>query len=147
MDFLRDANLKREVKVKDKVLVIGGGNVATDVALTALRLGAKEVQLACLESREEIPAYEEEIQQAIDEGVGINVSWGPKRILGDGKKVIGVELVRCVSAFDKEGRFNPSYDEKVTKTIETDMVILAIGQTSDLALVPESVKTTEEGTI
>ena len=147
LDFLRDANLKRGVKVKDNILIIGGGNVAIDVALIALRLGAKEVQLACLESREEMPAYEEEIQQAIDEGVIINVSWGPKRILGDGKKVTGMELVRCVAVFDKEGRFNPSYDEKVTKTIETDMVILAIGQTPDLSLIPRSVRKTEEGTI
>lgn len=143
LDFLRDVNLKREVKVRDKVLVIGGGNVAIDVALTALRLGTKEVQVACLESGEEMPAYEDDIQQAIDEGVGINVSWGPKRILGDGKKVTGAELVKCVSVFDKEGRFNPSYDEKVTKTIDTDMVILAIGQTSDLSLVPKGIKTTE----
>jgi NADPH-dependent glutamate synthase beta subunit-like oxidoreductase/NAD-dependent dihydropyrimidine dehydrogenase PreA subunit len=147
LDFLRDVNLKQDVKVKDKVLVIGGGNVAIDVALTALRLGAKEVQLACLESTEEMPAYKEEFQQAIDEGVGINVLWGPRRILGDGKKVTAVELVRCVSVFDKENRFNPSYDEKVTKTIETDMVILAIGQTPDLSLVPKNVRTTEEGAI
>ena len=147
LSFLRDANLKLVVNVKGKVLVVGGGNVAIDVALTALRLGVKEVQLACLESREEMPAYEEGIQQAIDEGVGIHVSWGLQKILGDGKKMTGVELVRCVSVFDKENRFNPSYDEKVTKIIETDMVILAIGQTSDLSLVPESVKTTEKGTI
>jgi NADPH-dependent glutamate synthase beta subunit-like oxidoreductase len=64
--------------VKDWVAVIGGGNVAIDVALSALRLGAREVQLDCLESREKMPAYEEEIKQAKDEGIGINVSWGPK---------------------------------------------------------------------
>ncbi|MFC2070659.1 FAD-dependent oxidoreductase [Chloroflexota bacterium] len=147
LDFLRDTNLKQKTKMKGRVLVIGGGNVAIDVALTALRMGADDVQLACLESNEEMPAYEEEIRQAIDEGVGINVSWGPKRILGDGKKVTGVELVKCTSVFDKQGRFNPKYDEKVSKTIEADTVILAIGQASDLSLVPKGVKTTKEGTI
>lgn len=147
LDFLRDVNLKRDVKVKDRVLVIGGGNVAIDVALTALRLGAKEVQLACLETREEMPAYKAEIQQALDEGIGIDVSWGPKRILGDGNNVSGVELVKCTSVFNKEGRFNPRYDETVNKTVETDMVILAIGQTSDLSFVPDGINVTDSGTI
>jgi NADPH-dependent glutamate synthase beta subunit-like oxidoreductase len=148
LDFLCDANLKRKASVKGRVLVIGGGNVAIDVALTALRLGAKEVQLACLESREEMPAYEEEIQQALDEGVVVNVSCGPRRILGDGsKKVSAVELIECTSAYDEKGRFIPCYDEKVSKTIKTDIVILAIGRVSDLSVVPEGIKTTQEGTI
>lgn len=147
LDFLRDLNLKRKVKVKDRVVVIGGGNVAIAVALTALRLGATDVQLACLESGEKMPAYEEEIKQAVDEGVGINVSWGPKRILGDSGKVTGIELVRCVRVFDEKGRFNPSLDEKETKTMKTDTIILAIGQTPDLSFVPRGMKVTEGGTI
>jgi NADPH-dependent glutamate synthase beta subunit-like oxidoreductase len=147
LDFLRDVNLKRQVKVKDRVVVIGGGNVAIDVALTALRLGAKEVQLACLESREKMPAYEEEIKQGVDEGVGINVSWGPKRILGDGRKVTGIELVCCIRVFDEKGKFNPSFDEQVTKTIKADLIVLAIGQAPDLSFVPEGVKTAENNTI
>jgi NADPH-dependent glutamate synthase beta subunit-like oxidoreductase/NAD-dependent dihydropyrimidine dehydrogenase PreA subunit len=148
LDFLRDANIRIKTSIKDRVMVIGGGNVAIDVALTALRLGAKEVQLACLESRAEMPAYEEEIQQALDEGVIVNVSCGPRRILGDaGKKVSAVEFVGCTSVIDNKGRFNPCYDENISKTIETDTVILAIGRTPDLSLVPEGIKTTREGTI
>ena len=133
MDFLRQVNLGQEDQMKDRVVVVGGGNVAVDVALTALRLGVKEVQLACLESREEMPAFDWEIQQTLDEGIINNVSWGPKRVLGNGAKVNGIELVRCTSVFDEKGRFNPSFDESVTTLIETDMVILAIGQAPDIS--------------
>ena len=96
LDFLRKVHLKEDTKVNKRVVVIGGGNVAVDVALTALRLGAEEVHLVCLENREAMPAYEEEIQQALDEGVTVHASWGPKRILGKNGKVTGIELVRCV---------------------------------------------------
>ncbi len=137
LDFLKDVNSGRDVKVRSRVLVIGGGSVAIDVARTALRLGAKEVQLACLESREEMPAHEWLIEEAVEEGVILNVSWGPKRILGDGDGVNGVELVRCTSVFDDEGRFNPSFDGNETASIKTDMVVIAIGQASDLSFLRE----------
>lgn len=140
LDFLRDMNLKREARVKDRVLVIGGGDVAMDVALSALRLGAKEVEVACLESRDEMPAHKESVQQAVDEGVSINTCCGPKRILGKNGEVTSVELVRCISVFNKEGKFSPSFDEKTSKSIETDMVILAIGQTPDLSLLPKEIR-------
>ena len=146
LDFLRAVKQGEGPKVEERVLVIGGGNVALDVALTALRLGAKEVQLACLECREEMPAHEWEVEEAIDEGVVLNLSWGPRKILGDGQ-VTGVELVRCTSVFDEEGRFEPCYDESVTSTIETDMVILAIGQASDLSFLEGHLQTTGAGTI
>ena len=148
VDFLREAKFGRGAKGEGRVLVIGGGNVAMDVALTALRLGAKEVQLACLESREEMPAHEWEIQEALDEGVVLYPSWGPKRILGNGR-VEGVELVCCTSVFDKAGKFNPSFDESATKTIETDMVIMSIGQASDLSFLGDSskIESTRGGTI
>ena len=141
LDFLRDVKLKRKVKVKDRVVVIGGGNVAIDAALTALRLGAKDVRIVCLECREEMPAHEEAIKTAMDEGVDISVSWGPKRVVGDRKRVKGIELVRCLSVFDKTGRFNPSFDEKTTRSIETDMVIFAIGESTDLSVLPGEMKT------
>ena len=146
--FLREAKFGRGAKVEGRVLVIGGGNVAMDVALTALRLGAKEAQLACLESREEMPAYEWEIKEALDEGVILHPSWGPRRILGDGR-VKGIELVRCTSVFNEEGKFNPSFDESTTTTIETDTVIMAIGQASDLSLLGEAskIEATRGGTI
>jgi len=137
VDFLRDVNSGRDITVGERVLVIGGGNVAIDAVRTALRLGATEVQLACLESREEMPAHEWLIEEAVEEGVILNVSWGPKRILGDGKSVSGVQLVRCTSVFDHEGRFNPSFDEEQTTSIEADSVIIAIGQASDLSFLDE----------
>ncbi len=137
LDLLRQVNLRKRPKLGERVVVIGGGNVAIDAARTALRLGAEAVQLACLESREEMPAHEWEIREALMEGAVLNVSWGPKKILGDGKKVTGVKFVRCVSVFDENGRFNPSFDETVTKVLEADTVILAIGQAPNLSFLGE----------
>jgi len=148
LDFLKDHRLGKEVNVGERVLVVGGGNVAMDVSLTALRLGAKQVQVACLETREEMPAFTWEVQQALEEGIAINNSWGIKKILGDGKKVAGAELTHCVSVFDQEGRFNPSYNESVTRTLNADMIIFAIGQLSDLSwLTPSSIQVSKLGTI
>jgi NADPH-dependent glutamate synthase beta subunit-like oxidoreductase/NAD-dependent dihydropyrimidine dehydrogenase PreA subunit len=147
LDFLVGVNHKRRIKVKDSVVVIGGGNVAMDVALTALRSGAKKVELACLESAEKMPAFKEEINQAVDEGVSIHAGWGPRKIIGDSGKVTGIELIRCESIFDKEGRFSPCYDDKVAKTIKADMIILAIGQAADLSLIPKDLKITKGGTV
>jgi len=149
LEFLKNVNLGHDVQVEDRVLIVGGGNVAIDVALTALRLGAKEVQLICLECRDEMPAHEWEIQRALEENVVLNCSWGPKRILGTDGHVSGVELIRCTSVFDENGNFRPNFDETTTKSIETDMVILAIGQTPNLSILkPESqVDTTPDGLI
>jgi len=133
LDFLRNVRLGKDVKVREKVLVIGGGNVAMDVALTALRLGAKQVKVACLETRKEMPAFPWEIQQVLEEGIPIDNSYGIKRIIGENNRVAGAELVRCMSVFDSEGRFNPSFDESETKIVKADMVIFAIGQTSDIS--------------
>ena len=116
----------------EQVLVIGGGGVAIDVAVSAHRLGAKRVTMACLESRETMPAAPEEIAQALEEGVGLLTSWGPQRVLTSRGKVSGMELVRCTSVFDVEGRFNPSFDIDTTLTIDADCVLLAIGQVPDL---------------
>jgi NADPH-dependent glutamate synthase beta subunit-like oxidoreductase/Pyruvate/2-oxoacid:ferredoxin oxidoreductase delta subunit len=133
LDLLRDVRLGKEVKVKEHVLVVGGGSVAVDVALTALRLGATYVDLICLEKPEEMPAFPWEIQQATEEGVNINNSWGVKQVLTDqNSKVKGIELVRCVSVFDENGRFNPSLDESTVKTMPADMIVFAIGQSSNL---------------
>jgi NADPH-dependent glutamate synthase beta subunit-like oxidoreductase/Pyruvate/2-oxoacid:ferredoxin oxidoreductase delta subunit len=148
LDFLRDVRLDKDVKLKDSVLVLGGGNVAMDVALAALRKGARNVQVVCLETREQMPAFKWEIEQVLEEGIPILNSYGIKKILGDGKEVTGVELVRCVSVFDQNGRFNPSFDEADTKTLKTDMVILAVGQAPDSAT-PSSlgIHVSEMGTI
>lgn len=148
LDFLRDVRLGKDVKLKDSVLVLGGGNVAMDVALASLRKGAKNVQVVCLEKREEMPAFKWEVEQVLEEGIPILNSYGIKKILGDGKQLTGVELIRCVSVFDQDGKFNPSYDEADTRTLKTDMVILAVGQAPDSAT-PSSlgIQVSEMGTI
>ena len=133
LDFLRDFRLGKDVKIGENVLVVGGGSVAMDVALTALRLGAEQVQVACLEKREEMPAFSWEIQQVLEEGITIDNSYGINKITGENSPVAGARLVRCVSVFDSEGKFNPSFDESETKTVKADMVIFAIGQASDIS--------------
>ena len=132
VEFLAEVTDGKNIAVKDRVVVIGGGNVAVDVALTALRLGAKEVKLACLESSEEMPANPWEIEQAREEGVEMLYSWGPDKITANAGNVTGVELVRCTSVFDDEGNFCPYFDD-TKKSIEADQVILAIGQASETA--------------
>jgi NADPH-dependent glutamate synthase beta subunit-like oxidoreductase len=133
LDLLRDVRLGKDVKVKDHVLVVGGGSVAVDVALTALRLGAKKVDMVCLEKCDEMPAFSWEIEQAAEEGIVTHNSWGVKRILVDeNQKVTGIELVCCISVFDENRRFNPSYDESTKTTMPAEMIIFAIGQAPDL---------------
>jgi len=120
-----------------------------DVATSAARLGAGSVQVVCLEcSHEEMPALVDEIEQAIEEGIEVDMSWGPKSIITSGGKVKGVELKQCVSCYNKAGAFAPVYDEKKTKKIDADMVITAIGQRVDLSFMSSSkVKTTKRGSI
>ena len=133
IDFLKDVSLKGNAAIGKKTIVIGGGNVAIDVALTALRSGAKEVKMVCLESREEMPAWEYEIKDALDEGISILNSWGPKRFIGENGHVKSVEFKRCAAVFDAEGRFNPQYDESELMTLEADTVLLSIGQACDMS--------------
>ncbi|GAB4303054.1 MAG: hypothetical protein Kow0090_18670 [Myxococcota bacterium] len=138
VDFLYDVKEKKGLKLKEKVVIIGGGNVAIDVALTAIRCGASDVTIVCLERRDEMPADEWEIEQALDEGVKIFPGWGPQRILSEEGEITGVELIGCSSVFDKEGNFAPSFDER-RETLPAEQVILAVGQTADLGFVaPES---------
>ena len=134
LDFLKKVNLGEEVKVTDNIVVIGGGNVAIDVALTAKRLGAKNVQLTCLECRDEMPAHEWEIQKAIDEGISLDCSWGPKRIIDKDGEISEIELIHCDSVYDDKDIFNPVFNDTNTKSIKTQMIILAIGQIPDLSL-------------
>jgi len=131
IEFLSRVSEGEDIELKDRVLVVGGGNVAVDVGLTALRKGAKEVILACLESREQMPANPWEIEMALEEGIRLMPSWGPKRILEQDGRVTGIELVQCASVFDAQGNFCPAFGE-ATETVSADQVILAIGQTADL---------------
>jgi heterodisulfide reductase subunit A-like polyferredoxin len=132
VDFLRDAALGKNPPVGDSVVVVGGGNVAIDAALTAKRLGAGKVTLVCLEKREEMPAWEHEIEEAIEGDVEIVNSFGPKCFSISGESVSGLEFRRCTSVFDSECRFNPEYDDADCRVFPADTVILAIGQSAVL---------------
>jgi len=149
LSFLKDVNTGKKVAVGNNVIVIGGGSVAMDVAMAAKRMGAANVTVICLECREEMPAQKYEVVQAEEEGIKIDNSWGPKEILTKGGKVVGVELKACTSCYEKDGRFNPKYDESVTKKVDADMVITAIGQTSDLNFLASGskIKVTKRGTL
>lgn len=131
LEFLKSAKLSQEPRLDGRMVVIGGGNVAIDTAMTAIRLGASSVQLVCLESRADMPAHDWEISQAEEEGVEIHPSWGPKRFISDRGRVSGIEFKRCTKVFDEQGRFNPQYDENECEHISADSVIIAIGQEAD----------------
>ena len=138
VDFLRDCALGKEVTIGEDVLVVGGGNVAIDVALTAKRKGAKNVTLVCLESRDEMPAWEHEIEEALEGDIKIVNSFGPKAFFIDNSnKVSGIEFKTCTAVFDEEGRFNPSYDENECQPLFGDTVIVSIGQSTDLSYIKE----------
>jgi len=128
-------------KVGQRVLVIGGGSVAVDVALTARRLGATEVTMACLESRETMPAMPEDVEQALEQGITILPSWGPHRVLEQDGKLTGMELVRCTAVFDKAGRFAPAFDSTVKTVVAADQILVAIGQAADLSYAEPGLKT------
>ena len=154
LEFLKLVNLGEPVEIGPRVLVIGGGNVAFDVARTALRnaddetedfrvtadvartaarrRGVTAVHVACLESLEEMPADRVEIDEGQHEGLHLHTSLGPRAIHGDGR-VEGVEFARCLSVFDQERRFAPQFDESVRETVACDTVIFAIGQHAELS--------------
>ncbi len=161
IEFLKQVNLGRKVQLGERVIVIGGGNVAFDVARTALRTrggyrtevqdfyeaadaarmalrtGAKEVHLVCLESREEMPADEVEIHEGVEEGVVLHPSLGPARILGENGKVTGLATRKVKAVFDAQGRFNPTFYDEPGETIAGDTIILAIGQSADFNFIKD----------
>jgi len=154
LDFLREVKLGAKLGVKlgaklgaklgdgpklhGKVVVIGGGNVAIDVAMTARRQGAREVEVVCLESREEMPAYAWEIEDAVEEAIRMNPGWGPHAIVGRDGKVVSVKLQRCTSVFDEQGRFAPKFDQATSSETSADCVLIAIGQRSDFSWLGEN---------
>lgn len=133
-EFLTDVARGQTPKIGNEVVVIGGGNVALDVALTAKRLGAKSVRIVCLEAREEMLAHPWEIAIAEEEGIILQNAWAPKRVLGK-DKVEGLGLKRCVSTLDDACNFDPVYDDEITDRISADTIIAAIGQTPVLDFV------------
>ena len=188
-DFLLNVNLGYQFSIGTRVVVIGGGNVAMDVARsalrqqqrqtldalsssvlpdqlteperdvvmkelmdvtrTAMRLGAREVHMVCLESRQEMPAFGEEIEEGELEGLKIHASRGPKRFVGEDNKLTGLETVHCTSVFDAQHRFSPVFAPGTESVLACDTAILAIGQTSDLSfLAPQDgIETTRQGTV
>ncbi|MBZ5700932.1 MAG: FAD-dependent oxidoreductase [Acidobacteriia bacterium] len=189
IDFLLNVNLGYRFSIGKQVVVIGGGNVAIDVARSAmreqqqklvtdiagvvlpdeltsseqdvamkefldvsraaLRMGAREVHLVCLESRAEMPASEEEIAEGLEEGIRMHPSLGPKQFVGKKGKLTGLEVIRCTSVFDEQRRFSPKFAEGTEHIIPCDTVILAIGQASDLSfLTPaDGIEATRQGTL
>jgi NADPH-dependent glutamate synthase beta subunit-like oxidoreductase/ferredoxin len=170
VDFLLNVNLGYKFTIGRNVLVIGGGNVAMDVArsaarevvrqhapgveeaspseenvsavatkemvdisLSALRMGASEVHVVCLEKRDQMPAALDEIEEAETEGVILHPGFGPKRFIGEGGKVTALEALRTKSVFDENRRFNPTFFENSETQIPCDTVIMAIGQAPDVS--------------
>jgi NADPH-dependent glutamate synthase beta subunit-like oxidoreductase/Na+-translocating ferredoxin:NAD+ oxidoreductase RNF subunit RnfB len=128
VDFLRKVSLGESLKMEGSAIVIGGGNVAIDVARTVERVGATQIDMYCLESRQEMPALLEEIEEALSEGIIINNSWGPKRIVHENGRVVGVEFKKCISVFDENKRFSPKFDENDTKIVKANNVLISVGQ-------------------
>jgi NADPH-dependent glutamate synthase beta subunit-like oxidoreductase/Pyruvate/2-oxoacid:ferredoxin oxidoreductase delta subunit len=126
--FLKNVALGKEVNLGHKIIVVGGGNVAMDVALTARRLGCDEVTIVCLETREEMPAWQFEIEEALEAGVEILNCFGPNRFVEKDGRFAGIEFKRCTCVFDDQCNFNPQYDETDLNTLEAQNVVIAIGQ-------------------
>jgi NADPH-dependent glutamate synthase beta subunit-like oxidoreductase len=118
-------------ELSGRIVVIGGGNVAVDAARTALRLGAEEVRVIALETKDELPAFKGIVKTAIAEGIAFDHSWGPVRIKGQNGKATAIELQRCLGVLDKQGKFAPRLDSCELKTVDTDYVIVAIGLKRD----------------
>jgi len=133
LQFLADIRTGRQIQLKGKVVVLGGGNVAIDVARTAPRVGARDVQIFYRRTKEEMPAWEKDIDEAIEEGIVINPLWAPKEIMHQGGKVTGIEFMRSMTVFDEEGRSSLSVDEKATQVVEADTIIISIGQAPDIS--------------
>ena len=129
VEFLHTANTTENPHLlSGRTVVVGGGNVAVDVARTALRSGSGEVSMCCLESRDIMPAAADEVEEAEEEGIKVNCGWGPKEIVTENGKVKAIVFKKCLSVKDETGRFNPQYDENDLLTIECENVLLSIGQ-------------------
>ena len=131
LPFLTDVRTGKAIQLKGKVIVIGGGNVALDAARTALRVGAADVQIFYRRTREEMPAWEKDIEEALEEGIVLNLHWTPRQIINTGGKITGMEFVGSQTAYDDEGRARVGVDESRVQTVDADAVIISIGQAPD----------------
>ena len=146
VSFLKRVNQDHTIKLTGDVVVVGGGNVACDVARTARRLTDGKVYMLCLEGKDEMPAALDEIEEVLEEGIILNNGYGPKEIIKDKDgKASSIIFKKCVSVKDKDGRFNPSYDEEDTITIEAKNILMAIGQTSEIGKLLEGTKVAVRG--
>ncbi|UWG95826.1 FAD binding domain-containing protein [Dehalobacter sp. DCM] len=137
LDFLVEVHKWMGGKVGQEVLVTGGGNVAMDVAITAKRLGAKKVIMACLESEDIMPAGKEEIARAREEGIQIMPGWGLSKVVSENGKVRGMELIRCMDVYDENHRFSPVYDDAEKTVVDAENILMAVGQNVDLSFLDE----------
>ncbi len=128
VDFLRKINQDHSIKLHGETVVIGGGNVAIDVARTAVRAGSTKVTMLCLEGEKEMPAADDEVFEAKEEGIVVMNGWGPKEVISENGHVKSVVFKRCTAVKDAEGRFNPQYDENDTVEIPCENLLLSIGQ-------------------
>ena len=131
VDFLRKAGESESFPLEDDVVVVGGGNVAIDAARVSSRCTDAKISMFCLETREKMPASNEEIEEALEEGIELNCGWGPKEILEEDGHVRGVVFKKCTRVFDAQGRFSPEYDENDTVTVPCRHVIFSVGQAID----------------
>lgn len=131
VSFLKRVNMNGGEKFEGDVVVVGGGNVAADVARTALRCTTGKVHMLCLESRDIMPAAKDEVAECEEEGILLQNGWGPKEVLSENGVVTGVVFKKCTRVFDEEHRFSPQYDENETITIPCTNVLMAIGQSAE----------------
>ncbi len=131
VDFLRKAGAKESFALEGDVVVVGGGNVAIDAARISSRCTDAKISMFCLETREKMPASDEEIEEALEEGIELNCGWGPKEVLEENGHVSGVVFKKCTRVFDAQGRFSPEYDENDTVTVPCRHVIFSVGQAID----------------
>ena len=131
VDFLREAGAKESFALEGDVVVVGGGNVAIDAARISSRCVDAKISMFCLETREKMPASNEEIEEALEEGIELNCGWGPKEVLEEDGHVRGILFKKCVRVFDEKGRFSPEYDENNTITVPCRHVIFSVGQAID----------------
>lgn len=149
IDFLTQVKIGKEPKAGKHIIIVGGGNVAMDVARTCVRLQRVQypktetsVNIVCLESWDIIPATEEEYTEAKEEGVLFNVSWGPKQILLKNGRIAGLECKAVQSVFNEQGQFAPTFHEQEIRTIDGDMIIEAVGQMFDFSYLPKTLSDT-----
>ncbi len=133
LSLLSEVRAGARTRLQGRVIVIGGGNVAIDAARTALRLGAAEVQIYYRRTRAEMPAWSKDIEEALEEGVILNTLWAPNQILQENGKVTGVRFVHSRTVVDETGKARLALDEATTQAVETDNVIIAVGQAPDIS--------------